>query len=227
MLEELKAKIRNMIKQGVISLLFDDSEPYPIAQVTVNGKPSKYTRLSPYGLVSNPPLGSQVLLFSSQGQEANKFGIANGTINRRKGLGEGVCGLYNEKTGALVLMKEDGSVSVSGLTQLDVDSDLNVSGNITATGNISAEGDVIADSAGSPISLKDHQHLGNLSYNTGPALTTGGGVSPPSTPPTFDQSDNTIDMKNQDIKNVLGISTTVGAHTHPVTTAPGTTGQPN
>ena len=130
--------------------------------------------------------------------------------------------------------KPDGSIDIEAPGNVEITAPLStingnvqVNGTIDATGNISSEADMISDSAVTAISALQHPHIGDLNYNTGPPVTVGGGIAPPATPPQFDQSDSTIDMGGQDIKNVNGISTTVGTHTHPVTTAPGTTGQPN
>lgn len=65
-------------------------------------------------------------------------------------------------------------------------------GNISTEADLSADGDAIADALGAPISLKLHQHLGNLGYNTGPSLPAGGGSSPPASPPSSDSSGDLI-----------------------------------
>lgn len=105
-------KFYNIIKQGYVSLVNDDSLAYPSAQYTQNKKAGKFTRLSVYGICSNPPKDSHILLFSSQGQESVKFGIINDFINRKKNLKEGECGLLNTKTGTIVFLSEDSKIAI-------------------------------------------------------------------------------------------------------------------
>lgn len=128
-IEELKRKFRNIIKQGLITLLNDDTSAYPTAQATMNGKPTDYTRLSPYGLDSNPPSNAWVLLFNSQGDESVKFGIASDLLNRKKALKKGEVVLYNTLSKSWVHLKENGDI------ELDVKNDLiaNVVGDMKAT----------------------------------------------------------------------------------------------
>lgn len=138
-------KILAIIKQAVVSLVTDDTSPYPQGQATYNGKPTNHTRLSPYGLVSNPPKDSWVLLLSSMAQSAVKFGIASDMLRRIKGLKEGECGLYNTLTQSFILLLENGDCSADIKGNVLV----NATGNLTATidGDISATagGDITAN----------------------------------------------------------------------------------
>jgi len=235
----IKTKFLNLIKQAYISLVGDDDRPYPRGESTASGKISKFVRMSVYGVCSNPPKNSHVLMFNSQGRESNKFGFINDFVNRKKDLLEGEAALVNTMTGAFVLMKADGSVHISGLDKLDVDSDLNVDGDInvtgdvnidgnanvegdvTAVGDVTAEGDIVADSAGTAISLLDHFHQGNLGYPTDKPIMAGGGTTP-STKPTTNS--------NGDI--ITGVeATSLDNHTHPYswtdTAGSGNTESPN
>ena len=138
-------KAWTIIKQAVVSLVTDDSTSYPQGQATYNGKTTAHTRLSPYGLVSNPPKDSWVLLLSSMAQSAVKFGIASDMLRRIKGLKEGECGLYNTLTQSFILLFENGDCSADIKGNVLV----NATGNLTATidGDISATagGDITAN----------------------------------------------------------------------------------
>lgn len=138
-------KVWSMIKQAVVSLVTDDTSSYPQGQATYNGKTTDHTRLSPYGLVSNPPKDSWVLLLSSMAQSAVKFGIASDMLRRIKGLKEGECGLYNTLTQSFILLLENGDCSAD----IKGNALINATGNLTATiaGNISATagGDITAN----------------------------------------------------------------------------------
>ena len=104
----------NFIKQAWYSLVSKDDSVYPKGKATVGGKTSNFTRLSVYGVDSNPPVNSHILLFNSRGQESNQFGLVNDFENRKKDLKEGEVAVHNTKTGAFVYFKEDGSVAVEG-----------------------------------------------------------------------------------------------------------------
>lgn len=101
-----------MIKQAVISLVTDDSSDYPKGQADYNGKTTEFMRYSPYGLCSNPPKGSWVLLLASQAQSALKIGFISDVLNRKKGLKKGEVALFNTKTGAFVFLKEGGGIDI-------------------------------------------------------------------------------------------------------------------
>ena len=165
---------------------------------------------------------------------------------------KGECRIYARDTEGLIVgslhLKNDGkleininadadlnignnaTINISGNTNIVSTGDMTIeSPNVKIVGNLSVSGSIESDleitggAASTPIELTKHPHLGNLAYNTGPPVAVGGGVAPPGSPPSFDQGDNTIDMGNQDIKNVSGISTTIGTHTHPVQNDPPTT----
>lgn len=171
-------KVLSMIKQAVITLVTSDASSYPQGQAKHNGKTTDYTRLSPYGLVSNPPKGSWVLLLSSMAQSAVKFGIASDMLGRIKGLKEGECGLYNTKTTSFALLKENGDIeadakgdligSATGSADItagieinltaptiNLNGDVNVSGDLTAVGTV--EGSELTDGS---VPYSTHVHGG-------------------------------------------------------------------
>ena len=104
----------NFIKQGWHSRISEDDTIYPKGEATVGDKANKYTRLSVYGIDSNPPLDSHILLFDSRGQESNQFGLVNDFENRKKDLKEGEVAVHNTKTGAYMHLKEDGNMELLG-----------------------------------------------------------------------------------------------------------------
>jgi phage baseplate assembly protein V len=172
-------KFTQMIKQAFISLVTDDSTAYPQGQAGYNNKTTDYVRLSPYGLDSNPPAGSFILLLSSQSQEAVKFGVQSDFINRFKNLKAGEVALYNTLTQSVIHLKENGDIeidcknnligTVAGTATLTVtgnttittplltlNGDLQVNGDIDATGTITGDTEVTTGS----INLGTHVHTG-------------------------------------------------------------------
>ncbi|MCK5020815.1 MAG: hypothetical protein KAS32_27585, partial [Candidatus Peribacteraceae bacterium] len=76
-------KIKQMIKQAVLNVIFD-GDPFPRGQANYNGKTTDFLNYTPYGLESNPPPNSWVLLLSSQSQESVKIGLIADFLNRKK-----------------------------------------------------------------------------------------------------------------------------------------------
>lgn len=218
----LLTKIKNMIRQAYYSLVDTDSSTYPQGQATVNGKPTKFTRVSVYGVCSNPPTNAHVILLNSQGQDSVKFGILNDFINRKKGLKEGEVVLFNTMAGSFIHLKEDGSIDVEADGQVNITSPkVTMSGDLQVAGKISAAGDIIADYLSTAITMLTHYHLGNLGRNTTVGMVTGGSALPANNP-TMDADGDVI--TGTDL-------TSLDDHTHPYTwTDPGgsgNTGAPN
>ena len=82
-------KIINMIKQAYISSVNDDSSKFPTTEVSYNLKKSQAIRFSLYGLCTNTPKNSNVLLLSVDGQESLKYALSDDMQNRYKNLKEG------------------------------------------------------------------------------------------------------------------------------------------
>jgi len=151
MLKMIK-RVTQMIKMAYVSAVGPDTSAYPQGQASYNGKTTNFLRLSPYGLFSNPPSKSVVLLLSSQAQESFKFGISDDMLNRFKGLKEGECGLYNTLTKAFVHLKEDGTIAVYSPNNVEVNADVDV--NVVAAGNVSVQAGVDVDvQAGGDVSV--------------------------------------------------------------------------
>lgn len=106
------------IKQAFKSLVDKDSSRFPKGQAEYNQKPTEYARLAMYGLCTNAPKDSHVLLISSQNQESVKFGIENDFIRRFKNLKEGEVVLFNTLTNAFVFLKEDGTIEVNSDSEI-------------------------------------------------------------------------------------------------------------
>ena len=141
---KLITKITQMIKQAYI-IAVNDSDPFPIAKVSYNSKISEVIRFSPYGLCTNAPLNSNVLLLSVHGQESLKYALTDDRQNRYKNLKEGEVVLYNYLSGSYIYLKENGDIEVEckkdekinvvGDADIDIggDADIDVVGILTAT----------------------------------------------------------------------------------------------
>lgn len=91
-----------------------------------------------YGVISNPPEGSQVLLLPQNGQESASIGIADHpAIRPVRDLLPGEVGMVNYLTKSHVIFKQNGDIEV--LTEAG-DLIANIAGDIqvVATGNITA-----------------------------------------------------------------------------------------
>lgn len=191
--------LRQIIKQAVISLVTDDSHDYPRGQADYNGKTTEFLRYSPYGLFSNPPKGSWILLLGSQGQESTKAGLISDYLNRKKNIKEGECGLYDVKTGNLIYLKENGDIEIDCKNDLTAtvagNANINVTGNVVETvgGNVTANvtGNVNATAVGNidftapNITLNGNIILNGSVSGTGgstPIVATNGIIGPASGP---------------------------------------------
>ena len=238
LLEILKRKIFYIVGKSILTAInnsgktgfYDSGSRANPQRVSTNwfGNLTDIERSQPYGLETYPVIGtSKGIYLSPDGVRSNVFCIMVQDDDYRPiDLASGDVCLYNSDD--LRVWLEGGKLRIKGATDGVVveDGDVTVEKGdayVTLGDAIVEAGDAIVGP--NSISFLNHFHLGNLGYNTG-IPEPGAGVSPPATPPTFDQGDNTIDMGNQDIKNVLGISATVGTHTHPDPVA-GNTGQPN
>lgn len=164
--------IRNMLKQAFVSLLFDDSEAYPIVQVTSNKIQTKAVRLSVYGVCSNPPANAHALIMNSQAQESTKFAIINDFQNRKKGLKAGEVAIVNTVTGSIVFLKEDGSIEIEA-TSISLSGDITLDGDVTCNGDLDMAGNDITNPNlvdGVEISTHTHSGVTTGTSNTGPPV---------------------------------------------------------
>lgn len=185
------------IKQAVITAVTDDSSAYPQGQCEHNGKIINYTRLSPYGLDSNPPKDYHLLLLSSQEQEGVRFGMASNMNNRKKEIKENGVALYNPVTKSFIFIDDDGNIEIDSQKDVTVETVGNVTvtpqGSVTITPGAGATIDSSDVKLGGTSGLKalatedlltlfnSHTHLGVL---TGPGVT-GVPVVPASTEKTI------------------------------------------
>ena len=164
-IKDIKNKIVSLIKRAYITFVGNDDEQFQVTQINYLNKTTNMEVINPYGLCSNPPRNSLVLLFNVQGQEENRAGIANLPQQRFKNLKEGEVALGNYLTKTVIKFSENGdleifsasncNVNVTGTTNL-VSPQTNITGEIQVNGNINVTGDVVA----SGISLVNHIHGG-------------------------------------------------------------------
>lgn len=108
------------------------------------GQPIQLASL--YGLISNPPAGSQVLLLPQNGQESACIGLADHpNLRPVRDTASGEVGLANYLTGSYVMFRENGDIEVfteAGKLLITIAGDVSatITGNITATvsGNVTA-----------------------------------------------------------------------------------------
>lgn len=91
-----------------------------------------------YGVISNPPAGSQVLLLPQNGQESASIGLADHpAIRPMRDLEPGEVGMVNYLTKSRVIFKQNGDIEVFTEAGNLI---ATIAGNVTvaATGNITA-----------------------------------------------------------------------------------------
>lgn len=101
------------------------------------GQPIQLASL--YGLISNPPAGSQVLLLPQNGQESASIGLADHpNIRPVRDTASGEVGLANYLTKSYVMLRENGDIEVftkAGNIVIGITGDIvaTIGGNVTAT----------------------------------------------------------------------------------------------
>lgn len=124
-------KICNMIKFGYVSLVGKDDTDYPILQATYLNKTSNVLLITPYGLSSNPPLKTKMLLFNILGSESNKAGIAFSLKNRFKNLKAGEVVVGNIETQSFIKFSENGGIEIESAGKIII----NVIGDVDLKAN--------------------------------------------------------------------------------------------
>lgn len=135
-------------RRGAASWLGRESQPIQLASL--------------YGLISNPPAGSQVLLLPQNGQESACIGLADHpNLRPIRDTASGEVGVANYLTGSYVMFRENGDIEVftaagNLIANITGNATIEITGNATATvtgtltataAQINANG-VIIDTAG-------------------------------------------------------------------------------
>lgn len=167
----------------------DDKSDFPTMQVKYLKEVIKIVqKLGIYGVCSNPPKGSNGILFPIMGSDSNIACLADDIANRFKDLKEGELVIGNYLTKAFIKFSQDGGVEIHAkyvktvadegdismtATQgnvtntaksTNVNNPMVVADNVTVSKTVNATEDVI----GGGISLKNHTH----NYNPGPGAPT-------------------------------------------------------
>lgn len=190
--EEVKwwRKIYNSItlKRCIVNSV-DDKSDFPTMQIKYLKDVIKIVqKLGIYGVCSNPPKGSNGILFPILGSDSNIACLADDIKNRFKDLKEGELVVGNYLTKAFIKFSQDGGIEIhakyikhiadegdismtaSGnitnkAASTNISNPVVVSDNVTVSDTVNASTDVI----GGGISLKSHTHgNGNMGADTTP-----------------------------------------------------------
>lgn len=118
----------NIIKSGIKTLAIEDtgkgndeeSNVIQQLQVKLYDAIKKCGKLGQYGLYSNAPSGSFVIIMQVNGQEEVLFGIEDDVNNRPRNLKEGEVMLYNTLTKNYIYFSADGKTQAYAKTDLDI-----------------------------------------------------------------------------------------------------------
>lgn len=161
-LEEVVMALRGLIVRGLVRAVGDGTAVQTVNVTTHEGiHRENIPVLQPYGLATNPPQGSTVVVLMLGGDQGSGVALPAEAPHARMGnLAAGEVVLYNAG-GARVALR-DGVVEIRAATRVTVFApELRVEGNIVATGSI-------ADAAGTMQEMRD-------AYN---GHTHGGGPAP-------------------------------------------------
>ena len=105
--------LKTLIKFGKVTKTTDDTEQFPVMQVTYSGKVADLMRGMQYGLISQPVPGNDLcLIWNIMGDEENRVGMPLSTTQRLKGMKDGEVALYNELTKGFIKLSEDGILRI-------------------------------------------------------------------------------------------------------------------
>jgi phage gp45-like len=185
--------IKNLFKIAKL-LSVDDSGDYQFMTVTTLGKTQKVLSFKPYGLMSSPPAGSMIGLWSQQGQESNGIGIADDPKNRIfTDMAEGEVALGNYITASSIIFDENGDailatandalIAAANDVTLFSGNDVNLfalAGKCTVTGatiDMNGTSDNLVTWADLSSILSSYWTIFNLHSHVGAGAVTGGLVS--------------------------------------------------
>lgn len=110
-----------------------DTEPARTGFFYINGRAQKGFLFSPYGLCSNPPVGSSGLVFNTNAGSNHPVGMVDFPSKRFKNLAEGEVVVGNYSTGSYIKFLANGDIK------------------LYTSGNIFLEGSVYGATTDSPI----------------------------------------------------------------------------
>lgn len=115
------------------------------------------------------------------------------------------------KTGTLNASSVE-SINLEAIDEINLDApNVNITNNLIVGAMIKAVGDIIADWMSTAVAILTHFHPGNLGFNTGTGMSSGGVSTPPS--PLLIPSD--LDLQGNDIFNIKSQTVTnFSTHSH-------------
>ena len=139
MVSKIINMIKNLIRLGRVSNTNSDNNNYPFNQFSYLGKAKDIVCIYPYGFSANAPLNNLGILFNF-GQEEKTLGLPISGTDRIKGLKPGEIVIGNWETKSFVKFKEDKSIEIVSLEDLDVTVSGNVNITVSGTANITSTG---------------------------------------------------------------------------------------
>jgi len=121
----------NQIKTAVKTRIVDDDATIQKMQIQLFDAVKTISKFGMYGLYSNAPKGSFVIVVQSNGQEEVLFGAEDDVNNRPRGLKEGEVMVFNTLTQNYLYMDAEGNTKVYVKKDFNLTADGEV--NITAT----------------------------------------------------------------------------------------------
>lgn len=124
-LKELCNKLKTLTQIGVLikykNKQVDDIGDARTGYFYIAGRAQKGYILSPYGLCSNPPLGSSGVAINVNGGGSYPTGIVDYPSQRFKDLEEGEVAIGNYNTGSYIKFDKDGNIRVYTTGKVYVD----------------------------------------------------------------------------------------------------------
>lgn len=123
---------KKMIRWARVTLGGSDDKPFPVQQVEFMGKTGDCVMVFPFGMHANADVDSLVLMFSAQGDSANRAGIPFMPQGRPE-MAEGEVCLYHPGSGSIIHLKSNGDIDLTA-PSVNINGDANITGDLTVTG---------------------------------------------------------------------------------------------
>ena len=121
MSDELKTKLKNMVRIGQVSRTDSDASLDQVPQFEAMGSPVNASLIQPYGLCANVPKNATAVLFNVNGSSKSTVGIAGFPENRFRDLKEWEVKIGNFKAKCYTYFRDDGTIELrTGLNGGDI-----------------------------------------------------------------------------------------------------------
>lgn len=134
---KLLSKLRNIVRVGKITGPANNSDQFPVQQLTFKGKVADTLMVFPFGVYANVSTEDALaLFFSIDGNEENRAAIAYTPQKRPTDLANGEIAVYHPATASFIKFRNTGDIEIESTADVNLEG-ANV--NITAATKVNID----------------------------------------------------------------------------------------